>query len=149
MKRLYGPQARFACIAVFLCFVLLFVMDGALLAQTTGSVGPSPGVSNEPPAGGCMPIGLTASGEVVFPFQCKGFIELQRGNAFEEKPSAAPEEPRQAIGNPGTNDHRQADKAVPLPPKRAMGPSGCTRLPSYDSGSGTYSNNQGRRLYCR
>jgi hypothetical protein len=32
-----------------------------------------------------MPIGLTASGEIVFPIQCKEFIERQRGKAVEQK----------------------------------------------------------------
>ena len=40
-----------------------------------------------------MPIGLTASGEIVFPIQCKEFIELQRGQAVERKPAAVEERP--------------------------------------------------------
>jgi hypothetical protein len=31
------------------------------------------------PTGGCMPIGLTANGEMVFPLQCRELIEHQRG----------------------------------------------------------------------
>jgi type IV secretory pathway VirB10-like protein len=44
-----------------------------------------------PPPGGCMPIGITVSGDVVFPFQCKGFIERQK--TAEGKPSVAEEKP--------------------------------------------------------
>ena len=40
-----------------------------------------------------MPIGLTASGEIVFPIQCKEFIERQRGQAVERKPAAVEERP--------------------------------------------------------
>jgi BA14K-like protein len=73
-----------------LCCVLLTVLSGFAFAQTTGTVNPntvtakpkpSPaGVSadEEPPPGACMPIGVTVSGEIVFPFQCKGFIERRK-----------------------------------------------------------------------
>ena len=77
-----------------LCVVLLGVMTGAALAQITGTVNPS-AVPAETPDGGCKPIGLTASGEAVFPFQCKEFIERQKAanqkNAAErnQKPAAA------------------------------------------------------------
>ena len=59
---------------------LLSVMSGAALAETTGAVNPSstpaqPSANEDVPPGGCMPIGLTSSGEIVFPIQCKEFIE--------------------------------------------------------------------------
>src|ERR1700716_4630256 len=71
--------------------LLLTAMSGAALAQTTGTVDPSPApaepsVKEDVPPGGCMPIGLTASGEIVFPIQCKEFIERQRGQGVEQKP---------------------------------------------------------------
>ena len=40
-----------------------------------------------------MPIGLTASGEIVFPIQCKEFIERQRGQALEQKATALERRP--------------------------------------------------------
>jgi hypothetical protein len=43
-------------------------------------------VNEEPAPGGCMPIGVTASGEIVFPFQCKEFIELHK--AANRNPAA-------------------------------------------------------------
>ena len=78
--------------------LLLTVMSGPALAQTTGTVNPSPApvepsVKEDVPPGGCMPIGLTASGEIVFPIQCKEFIERQRGQAVEQKPAAVEEKP--------------------------------------------------------
>jgi hypothetical protein len=37
------------------------------------------------PVGGCMPIGLTARGDLVFPMQCRELIERERGPIREEK----------------------------------------------------------------
>jgi len=92
MKRPLAFQSGLACRAGALGCVLLAVASGAAFAQTTGAVNPKPAqaepsVSEEPPPGGCMPIGLTASGEIVFPFQCKAFIERQK--AADQKPAAA------------------------------------------------------------
>ena len=92
MKHLLAFQSGLACRAGALGCVLLAVTSGAALAQTTGAVNPKPAqvepsVTEEPPPGGCMPIGLTASGEIVFPFQCKAFIERQK--AADQKPAAA------------------------------------------------------------
>src|SRR6266568_4119638 len=74
--------------------VFLPLMSSAALAQTTGALDPSPApakpsVSEDVPPGGCMPIGLTAAGEIVFPIQCRALIERARGNAVEQKPAAA------------------------------------------------------------
>lgn len=41
--------------------------------------------SDSVPAGGCMPIGLTARGDLVFPMDCRELIERQRGPIPEEK----------------------------------------------------------------
>jgi hypothetical protein len=72
---------------------LLSVTSGAALAETTGAVNPGsvpaqPSVNDDVPPGGCMPIGMTTAGEIVFPIQCKEFIERHRGAAVEEKPAA-------------------------------------------------------------
>src|SRR3979409_601962 len=90
--------------------LLLTVMSGASLAQTTGTVNPSPvpaepSVKEDVPPGGCMPIGLTASGEIVFPIQCKDFIERHRGKAVEQKPAAVEE--KAGVSVPG-RAHRDA-----------------------------------------
>jgi hypothetical protein len=52
---------------------------------------------DETPPGGCLPIGVTSSGEVVFPFLCKGFLDRSKGAAAitmtpaeQEKPSPEP-----------------------------------------------------------
>jgi hypothetical protein len=55
------------------------------------------------PTGGCMPIGLTAQGELVFPMQCQALLERHRGPLDARVPvptnppeSAAPPRERQA-----------------------------------------------------
>jgi len=40
------------------------------------------------PVGGCMPIGLTARGDLVFPMQCRELIERERGPVPEQQPQA-------------------------------------------------------------
>jgi hypothetical protein len=42
------------------------------------------------PPGGCTPIGLTASGEMVFPLLCRALLEQQRGPISQEVPAVAP-----------------------------------------------------------
>jgi hypothetical protein len=88
----------------FLLALLLSVMGNAALAQTTGAVNPSaapaqPSVNADVPPGGCMPIGLTSSGEIVFPIQCKEFIEQHRGKDVEQNPVAAEPKPA-AVAEP-------------------------------------------------
>jgi hypothetical protein len=59
--------------------VSMFAAPGVALAQTTGAVADPPTQpSSEMPSGACMPIGVTASGEVVFPLTCKTFLEQKR-----------------------------------------------------------------------
>ena len=93
--------------------LLLSVMSSAALAQTTGAVNPSPApaqpsVNEDVPPGGCMPIGLTASGEIVFPIQCKEFIERHRGPAAEQKPAAAEEKSAAVEQKPAAMDEKPA-----------------------------------------
>jgi BA14K-like protein len=70
----------------------------AAAVSQAGPVDPSPApaepsMKEDVPPGGCIPIGLTASGEIVFPILCKEFIEQQRGKAVEQKPAAVEEKP--------------------------------------------------------
>jgi len=172
MKLLPASQTSVACCTVAMGFLLFLAMNGSLVAQTTGSVNPRPEVnpsenSSDPPAGGCMPIGVTASGEVVFPLQCGDFIE--RLKAADRKASDAAEEHRSASAEPATRQEpvvtqektaateRETEapensKPVTAPPEnrvRSAGPPGCTRFRSYDPASETYRSNGGRRLSCR
>jgi hypothetical protein len=100
--------------------LLLSVMSGAAVAQTTGTVTPGPApaqpsVSQDVPPGGCMPIGLTASGEIVFPIQCKALIEQHRGKdvnpspaAVEQKPAAVEQKPVTVEQKPATVEQKPA-----------------------------------------
>src|ERR1700730_19388121 len=136
MKGLFVPQTTVAslaaktCCALFIC-VLLTVIGGALFAQTTSSVNPSPVPAepavkqdDDPPPGGCMPIGVNASGVIVFPLQCAGFIERQHRIAVQEKPAvtdekrpAAEEKPAAPAENPPAVEEkpptRQSEAVVP------------------------------------
>jgi len=91
---------------------LLSVMSGAALAETTGAVNPSstpaqPSANEDVPPGGCMPIGMTTSGEIVFPIQCKEFIERHRGAAVEQKP-ALEQKPAAAEAKPTAVEEKPA-----------------------------------------
>jgi hypothetical protein len=51
------------------------------------------------PPGGCMPIGLTARGDLVFPMQCRELIERERGpiQEGERKASEQRSQPEPAV----------------------------------------------------
>ena len=145
--------------------LFLSVMSGATLAQTTGTVNPSPdpaqpSVNENVPPGGCRPIGLTASGEIVFPIQCWEFIVQQRGKDVEQKPAAVEEKAAAKQSEAVAPENSQlADKPVetaPLPKRvehkpreRAMSAYGCQHYRTYDSASGTYRGYDGRVRPCR
>jgi hypothetical protein len=156
----------------FALALLLSGTSGAALAQTTGTVNPSPtqaepSTKGDVPPGGCMPIGLTASGEIVFPIQCRELIERQRGKAVEQKPAAVEEKTIAVEEKPGAKQSEAAapesskpvtkpaeSVAVPKhaehsPRERAIRRGGCQHFQSYDSGSGTYTGYDGRRRSCR
>ena len=67
-------------------------MSSACVAQSSDS---QPRSSDDgPPPGGCTPIGITVSGEIVFPMTCKDFIERHKAadraaTAVETKPAGA------------------------------------------------------------
>jgi hypothetical protein len=114
--------------------VLCCAMAGsAALAQTTtGSVNPNPpapqpAAKDDVPPGGCMPMGVTASGEIVFPLECKAFLEQHRGNDPMREPSAAeakpPLDPKPpADAKPPTVDAKPTGNEAPaavMPPMAA------------------------------
>jgi hypothetical protein len=136
----------------FLLLSVMTVMSGAALAQTTGTINPStapeePSVRKEDvPPGGCMPIGMTASGEIVFPIQCTGIIERERGRAMERKPAVVAEKPAakqseapapesgkpaikpvETVPAPKNAEHKPRESRLPLaagppPPRRGSDP---------------------------
>ena len=113
---------------------LISLLATAALAQTnsepakgTGERGPDlPKIDGVPP-GGCMPIGLTARGDLVFPMQCRELLERQRGPLSEEQRPAleqpsqsapavkqqkvvAPEQPRVRAPNKKISSVKQRNK---------------------------------------
>jgi hypothetical protein len=96
MKRLLPPQTARARRVGALCGLLVAMMSGMALAQTGNSSESSAtpaeqsGKDDMPPPGACKPIGLTVSGEVVFPFECRDFIQkILNRRSPETKPEAA------------------------------------------------------------
>jgi BA14K-like protein len=162
MKRLVALQTTIAGAVLAPCCLTLTLIGGAALAQTTGTVSPSPtpaeaSAKEEVPRGGCMPIGLTVSGEIVFPIQCKDFIEQQRGKAVEQKPTTKEQKPTaQRSEGMGLEHSKPANKpveAVPLAKhvgrERGVSPEDCSqRYRSYDAASGTYRGYDGQRRSC-
>jgi hypothetical protein len=151
----------------FALALLLSVMSGAL-AQTTGTVNPSavPAESSgkeDVPPGGCMPIGMTASGEMVFPIQCKGIIERERGKSVEQNPSAVEQKPAakqsEAVTPESSNPvikpvetvpaPKHVEHAEPKPLERAVRRGGCQNFQSYDPESGSFTGYDGQRHSCR
>jgi hypothetical protein len=67
--------------------VALLFCGGALAeggrATSSGNGTDVPKTDNVP-TGGCMPIGLTARGEMVFPMQCREILERERGPAPDD-----------------------------------------------------------------
>jgi BA14K-like protein len=150
----------------WLLALLLSVMSSAALAETTSAVNPSSApaqtsVNEDVPPGACMPIGLTTSGEIVFPIQCKEFIERHRGAAVEQKPDleqkpAAVEAKPVAKQSESVAPEESKPATVPLqkrvehePHQRAMRSDGCKSYRTYDPASGTYRGYDGQRRSCR
>jgi len=132
MKCSLALQTGLAYRAGALCCVVVTVISGAALAQTTGMINPgsvpAEALANEePPPGGCMPIGLTVSGEIVFPYQCKAFIERQKAenqkpvDAENEKPAAAEQKPDAAGETTVVKQSAVSDKPTVSEVKPAMG----------------------------
>jgi hypothetical protein len=144
------------------CLAMCAALSGTAEAQNTGTVTPAPESTaaepsmKDPPAGGCMPIGITASGEVVFPLQCKEFIEQHKAsNATLPDGQLTPQRSGTAMPELLKPEAKPADPA-PLskrverePQTRSRPPPGCTNFRSYDATSGTYFNFEGKRRRCR
>jgi hypothetical protein len=148
--------------------LVISVSSCAAFAQTTGTINSGtapvePSTQVDVPPGGCMPIGLTTSGEIVFPIQCREFIERQRGKVVEQNPAAVQEKPATQQPDVAPVKDEPAIKpfeTIPLPKKhvehaqRERRPTipydgDCEHYRSYDPQSGTYTSFDGRRRSCR
>jgi hypothetical protein len=82
-------------------FFLLQVVISSAFGQSAGTLAAAPAppvdsadTKDSAPFGGCEPIGMTASGELVFPLECKHKIQLQPAPlASEEKTSIGDDKP--------------------------------------------------------
>jgi hypothetical protein len=72
----------------------LLGISGAGVAQQSSLQPRAESSEDGPPPGGCNPIGVTASGEIVFPMTCREFIE--RHKAADRESSAAETKPATA-----------------------------------------------------
>lgn len=61
------------------------------------------------PSGGCMPIGLTAKGELVFPMQCQELLERHRGPVASQDPV-----PTNSTPSPVPKEDQAAEPARPV-----------------------------------
>ena len=152
MKPLVAVQVGSAARAALGC-VLVTLIGSAALAQTTGVAAPKPdadaaSAKQQPPPGGCMPIGVTVSGQIVFAFQCKDFIEQQKAAnqnpaAGEDKPATAAETPAADAGETcargreasrgGREDGRKATGWRCAGERQACGSTGSSRCQSTPS----------------
>jgi len=104
-------------------FILLQVACGAAFAQgaeapAAASAPAMDAAKDSGPFGGCEPIGMTASGELVFPLECKHKIKLPAAPVASEEqaPAAADKPPSAAEAKPAATD----DKPAPTPEKAAV-----------------------------
>lgn len=101
-------------------------MKLAALVVVLSAMSLSDARAEEPSAkspGSCMPIGLTASGEVVFPWDCRAIIEKQRGpvSVNVPPPSADPSTKDQAPEKAAAQQPEQtAASAVAAPAQPQM-----------------------------
>jgi len=108
MTRLLALPTGLASRICALCSVLAMLTGAAARAQSadpaTPSPAPAPPSVQDEATGSCEPIGLTASGEIVFPFRCKDTVERQ--HAAVSKP--ADPTPAVAAAAPAVQEKLQA-----------------------------------------
>ena len=73
-----------------------------------------------------MPIGMTASGEMVFPIQCKAIIEREGGQVLEQKPAGVEEKP---VGDEEKPATKQSEDVAPKNSQPAIKPVETVSLP--------------------
>jgi len=105
--------------AGMLCGLFLAVTGGVALAQTSSpaETGTAPAESSakddQPPPGACKPIGLTVSGEVVFPLECRDFIERHKAMSPPMTTPPIPPESRPAAAEAKTEAKPEAKPVAP------------------------------------
>jgi hypothetical protein len=80
--------------------LLAMICEGARADETAVKQDPA-SKTEEPAPGACLPIGVTASGEVVFPLSCKDFLDRTKGVAGGQ----STDEQRLPSEKPASLDH--------------------------------------------
>jgi len=81
--------------------LLAMICEGGVRADETAVKQDPASKAEGPPPGACLPIGVTASGEVVFPLLCKDFLDRTKGPSA----SQSTDEQRQSTEKPASLDH--------------------------------------------
>src|SRR5215471_5218378 len=101
-----------------LCGLILAMTGSLAFAQTSGpaetSTAPAESsAKDEPPPGACKPIGLTVSGEVVFPLECRDFIERHKAMSPPMTTPPMPAESRPAAAEANPESKTEAKPVAP------------------------------------
>jgi hypothetical protein len=147
ISRIGTFSARRPSKAVMALLVLsVFATAGNALAQTTGSVEIAPSQpAGELPPGGCMPIGVTASGEIVFPLTCRAFLEKRRGRIEEPQFTGASGKQDTSSGGAATAAATPAQTAPAIRPVVPI----AAPSPTSDGDRGKRSRHTRRHRYSR
>jgi hypothetical protein len=81
--------------------LLAMICEGGVRADETVVKQDPASKAEDPPPGACLPIGVTASGEVVFPLLCKDFLDRTKGQSA----SQSTDEQKQSAEKPASLDH--------------------------------------------
>jgi hypothetical protein len=126
MSRLLTDRIAFARRSGVLCGLFLVVTGTVAFGQTSGTPDRSPAppsASDEPTPGTCKPIGLTLSGEAVFPLECWDFIEKQKAMSRPTPPPETGSVPATAGAKPVAPDDKptgSTDKAPVVDERPAL-----------------------------
>jgi hypothetical protein len=89
-----------------------------------------PSQTEHQPAGACTPIGLTANGDIVFPWECRETIEKQRGPISVSLPNPSNEPPSHAQSpSPEARTDDAVATTAAAQPTKAEGTSGSAASP--------------------
>ena len=94
--------------------LLAMICEGGVRADETAVKQDPASKAGDPPPGACLPIGVTASGEVVFPLLCKDFLDRTKG----QPASQSIDEQKQSAEKPTSLDHNSdfETKVMQKPP---------------------------------
>ncbi|WP_407155130.1 hypothetical protein [Bradyrhizobium sp. STM 3557] len=121
MRRVSWKPGRAGVVCGFFLFQVVFGAAFAQSGDTPAAAAPpvaADAAKDTGPFGGCEPIGMTASGELVFPLECKHKIKLPAAPvASEEQAPGADDKPATAAeAKPAAPE----DKPVVMPEKTAV-----------------------------